>query len=159
MKQVWAPWRMEYIERGDLDDGCLFCDKCKSSNHDDDYVLYIGELGFVMMNRYPYTNGHLMVAPIRHVDSIDKLITEEMTELMELTSKSIKVLRECYNPHGFNVGINIGRVAGAGVVGHTHIHIVPRWDGDTNFMPIISDSKVISQCLDDTYKKLKPLFK
>ncbi|MBN2543162.1 HIT domain-containing protein [bacterium] len=158
MKQVWAPWRMEYIERGDLDEGCLFCEKCCSENHEENLILFKGKLGFIIMNRYPYTNGHLMVAPIRHVDSLDKLETEELTELMELTKKAIKILRDCFNPHGFNVGVNIGRVAGAGVVGHTHIHIVPRWNGDTNFMPVLSDSKVISQCLQDTYNKLKPLF-
>ncbi|MBN1755636.1 HIT domain-containing protein [bacterium] len=158
MKQLWAPWRMAYIERGDLDKECLFCSKQNSLDWEEDLVLFKGQRAFILMNLYPYTNGHLMVAPLRHVASLEDLAPEEMAELMALTTRSLKILRKCFNPQGFNVGVNLGRVAGAGVVDHTHVHIVPRWNGDTNFMPILTDTKVICECLKDTYNKLKPEF-
>lgn len=153
MEQIWAPWRMVYIG-GDRDDGCVFCDKAASAEDEQNLVLLRGEKTFVMMNLYPYNNGHLLVMPKRHVGEMEDLNEEEMMELFQMTRKMVKVLGY-FKPQGFNVGINIGRAAGAGIPGHFHIHIVPRWIGDTNFMPVFGDVRVISESLDGTYKKLK----
>jgi ATP adenylyltransferase len=153
MEQIWAPWRMIYIG-GDRDDGCVFCDKAASAEDEQNLVLLRGEKTLVMMNLYPYNNGHLLVMPKRHVGEMEDLTEEEMMELFQMTRKMVKVLGY-FKPQGFNVGINIGRAAGAGIPGHFHIHIVPRWIGDTNFMPVFGDVRVISESLDVTYKKLK----
>ncbi len=153
MEQIWAPWRMVYIG-GDRDDGCVFCDKASSAQDEQNLVLLRGEKTFVMMNLYPYNNGHLLVMPKRHVGEMEDLDEEEMMELFQMTRKMVKVLGY-FKPQGFNVGINIGRAAGAGIPGHFHIHIVPRWIGDTNFMPVFGDVRVISESLEGTYKKLK----
>ncbi len=155
MKQIWAPWRMVYIG-GDHGDECVFCEKASSDQNEDEanLVLLRGEKTFVIMNLYPYINGHLLIVPKRHVGEIEDLTEEEMMELFKMTQKMVRVLR-AFNPQGFNVGVNIGRVAGAGVPGHFHIHVVPRWSGDTNFMPVLGDVRVISESLEGTYKKLK----
>lgn len=153
MEQIWAPWRMVYIG-GDRDDGCVFCDKAASAEDEQNLVLLRGEKTFVIMNLYPYNNGHLLVMPKRHVGEMEDLDEEEMMELFQMTRKMVKVLGY-FKPQGFNVGINIGRAAGAGIPGHLHIHIVPRWIGDTNFMPVFGDVRVISESLEGTYKKLK----
>ena len=153
MEQIWAPWRMVYIG-GDRDDGCVFCDKAASAEDEQNLVLLRGEKTFVIMNLYPYNNGHLLVMPKRHVGEMEDLDEEEMMELFQMTRKMVKVLGY-FKPQGFNVGINIGRAAGAGIPGHFHIHIVPRWIGDTNFMPVFGDVRVISESLEGTYKKLK----
>ncbi|HAL65229.1 MAG TPA: HIT family hydrolase [Bacteroidales bacterium] len=153
MEQIWAPWRAVYIG-GDHGDGCIFCEKSESEQDERNLVLLRGGLTFVMMNLYPYNNGHLLIAPKRHVGKIEEINEAEMTELFKMTQKMIKVLR-AFKPEGFNVGANLGRVAGAGVPGHFHIHIVPRWNGDTNFMPVIGETKVISESLEETYKKIK----
>jgi len=151
MKKIWAPWRMEYILHVDDSVKCIFCEKKQ-------YVLKETQHAMVMLNLFPYNPGHLMVAPKRHVANLEDLTDEELKEIMELTQKSVKVLKEIANPDGFNIGINIGRVAGAGFEGHIHIHIVPRWNGDTNFMPIIGETKVIPEGIEKTFKKLKPYF-
>lgn len=153
MEQIWAPWRTVYIGK-DHGDVCIFCDKLESGQDEENLVLLRGDRTFVLMNLYPYNNGHLLIAPKRHVGEIEDLDEEEMMELFKMTQKMVKVLRS-FNPHGFNVGVNIGRVAGAGVPGHFHIHVVPRWNGDTNFMPVFGDVKVISESLEATFKKLK----
>ncbi len=153
MEQIWAPWRAVYIG-GDHSDRCIFCEKLESEQDERNLVLLRGELTFVMMNLYPYNNGHLLIAPKRHVGKIEEINEDEMTELFKMTQKMIKVLR-VFKPEGFNVGANLGRVAGAGVPGHFHIHIVPRWNGDTNFMPVLGETKVISESLEETYKKIK----
>ncbi len=153
MKQIWAPWRTVYIG-GDHGEECFFCEKIKSVQDEANLVLLRGDRTFVLMNLYPYNNGHLLIAPKRHVGDIEDLTEEEMMELFKMTRKMVKVLR-AFNPEGFNVGVNIGKVAGAGVPGHLHIHVVPRWNGDTNFMPVLGDVKVISESLEETYKKLK----
>ncbi len=153
MKQIWAPWRTVYIG-GDHGGECFFCEKIKSVQDEANLVLLRGDRTFVLMNLYPYNNGHLLIAPKRHVGDIEDLTEEEMMELFKMTRKMVKVLR-AFNPEGFNVGVNIGKVAGAGVPGHLHIHVVPRWNGDTNFMPVLGDVKVISESLEETYKKLK----
>lgn len=153
MKQIWAPWRMVYIG-GDHGDKCIFCEKAGSDQDEANLVLLRGEKTFVIMNLYPYNNGHLLVVPKRHVGEIEDLTDEEMMELFKMTQKMVRVLR-AFKPQGFNVGVNIGRVAGAGVPGHFHIHVVPRWSGDTNFMPVFGDVRVISESLEVTFKKLK----
>ncbi len=153
MEQIWAPWRMAYIG-GDRGDGCVFCDKAASAEDEQNLVLLRGEKTFVLMNLYPYNNGHLLVVPKRHVGEMEDLNEEEMMELFKMTRKMVKVLG-FFKPQGFNIGINIGSAAGAGIPGHFHIHIVPRWIGDTNFMPVFGDVRVISESLEGTYKKLK----
>jgi ATP adenylyltransferase len=153
MDQIWAPWRMAYIG-GERDDGCVFCEKAASAEDEQNLVLLRGEKTFVIMNLYPYNNGHLLIIPKRHVGEMEELTEEEMMELFQMTRKMVRVLR-IFKPQGFNVGINIGRAAGAGIPGHLHIHVVPRWLGDTNFMPVFGDVRVISESLEGTYKKLK----
>ena len=157
MEQLWAPWRVTYIE-SNKPVGCILCDKPKEANDEANYILFKGKLNFVIMNAYPYNPGHLMVAPYRHIPSPEDLTAAELQEHYELVTRVVKILREAYNPNGFNTGMNIGKVAGAGIDGHIHSHIVPRWQGDTNFMPVISDTRVIPQALAETYQKLKGRF-
>ncbi len=157
MKQIWAPWRMEYI-RMEKPEGCILCDKPKESDDIANYILYRGDKNFVIMNTYPYNSGHLMIAPYRHVASLEELTDEELGEHFQIVSRSVKVLKQVFKPDGFNIGINMGRVAGAGIDDHVHTHIVPRWLGDTNFMPVIGDTKVINEALSETYKKLQGRF-
>ncbi len=157
MKRLWAPWRMEYIT-GPEEEGCIFCNAVEAQNDEKNLVIYRGKLSFVLMNKYPYNNGHLMIAPYKHTGSIPELKDEEFLDMLKLLKKSIVILDKYGSPHGYNIGMNIGRVAGAGIVDHVHIHIVPRWKGDTNFMPVISETKVISEHIELTYKRLKELW-
>lgn len=152
-EQLWTPWRMEYIKKIKTK-GCIFCRKLKESD-DKAFIIKRGRTCFSMLNIYPYNNGHLMVAPKRHVRRLDLLTKRELNELIQLVTESQKLLLKKLRPHGFNVGLNIGRTAGAGVEGHVHFHVVPRWDGDTNFMPIIGHTKVIPQLLEETYRILR----
>lgn len=156
MDRLWAPWRSVYIGK-DHGSGCIFCNKLEAGEEKDreNHVLYRGDKVFVILNIYPYNNGHLLVAPKRHVGDIEELDEGEMQELFAVTSKMVSLHRKAFNPHGFNVGINLGKVAGAGIPGHLHIHIVPRWEGDNNFMPVLGDVRVISEALDHTFDKLK----
>jgi ATP adenylyltransferase len=137
--------------------GCLFCEKAMKKNDRKNYILVRSRKSFCIMNLYPYNNGHLMVAPYRHVRTIESLTDEEICDMLFVAKKGVKALKAAFKPEGFNMGINIGRIAGAGVVGHIHMHIVPRWKGDTNFMPIMSDTKLVSQGLGRTYSTLKKL--
>jgi len=158
MKTLWAPWRMKFvksIKKNRKNKKCILCNKVKELNDKKNYVLYRGKKSFIILNLYPYSNGHLMVAPNRHIAELDKLSSEEIIELMDLVNLSIKLLKKTHNPDGFNIGINYGKAAGAGIDKHIHIHIVPRWFGDVNFMPVISDTKIIPESLDSTYQKLK----
>ena len=157
MSHIWAPWRMEYIEKADMNGDCIFCSARDDNEDDERYVLYRGARCFIILNRYPYTSGHLMVVPYRHLSEIEDLSAEEMSELMSLTRKSIAALKSAYSPQGFNIGINIGGVAGAGIKDHIHHHIVPRWGGDTNFMSVVSDVRVLPESLESTYGKLLEL--
>lgn len=157
MKQLWSPWRMEYI-RSDKSGECIFCEKPTETNDEGNLILYRGKSCFVIMNRYPYTNGHLMVAPYAHTDTPLNLPPETLTELMVLTNVCLKALSETAHPDGFNIGMNLGASAGAGIKDHIHMHIVPRWTGDTNFMPVLCDTRVVCEALADTYQQLKPLF-
>jgi len=153
---LWAPWRMEYIRRDKTDeDGCMFCRKAESSADRANYVIFRGEMGFALLNIYPYNNGHIMVAPYRHVGDLLDLNPEETTEMMNIVRLCLRALRETMAPQGFNVGFNLGQSAGAGIVDHIHLHIVPRWNGDTNFMPVLAGTDVIPQSLGEVYKLLR----
>lgn len=152
MKIIWAPWRIKYILG--KKEGCIFCDKTKENKDKENYVLLRGKNAFVILNTFPYTNGHLMVAPYKHVPDLDGLEESELAELMRLVKTGTQILKKALNPEGFNIGANLGKVAGAGVEGHIHIHIVPRWEGDTSFISTVGETKIIPESLDDTYGKL-----
>jgi len=154
MKKMWAPWRIEYILAEKIK-GCIFCQKPGEKSDVQNYILFRGAENFVILNSYPYNPGHLMVAPYRHLATLEALTNEELFEHFDLVRKSVKVLIEAYKPAGFNIGMNLGRVAGAGVEDHIHTHVVPRWGGDTNFMPVLSDTKVVPEALAATYAKLR----
>ncbi len=154
MERIWAPWRVQYITAGNPG-GCIFCDKPNSDAEEGEFILYKGDKAFILLNAYPYNNGHLMVAPYRHTADISSLSDEEMLSVMKLIALSKDVLAEAFSPDGYNVGINLGQTAGAGIADHLHVHIVPRWNGDTNFMPVIGDTKVMPQALADTYQQLR----
>ncbi len=156
METLWAPWRMEYIlsAKEENQQGCLFCNLYSQDNDKKNLILYRGKLVFVIMNRFPYNNGHLMVVPYKHTGNLQEIEPEENQELMETVQLSCRALDAAMQPQGYNIGINLGKVGGAGVADHLHIHIVPRWNGDTNFMPVIGNTKVISEALDRTYQKL-----
>jgi len=159
---MWAPWRMAYIaaetEGGYEGPACVFCDL--PAAHDDarTYILQRGRLAFLVMNLYPYNNGHLMAVPYAHVSTLRALDAETLAEMMTLVQRSQEVIQEAMRPQGFNVGVNEGRAAGAGIADHVHMHLVPRWVGDTNFMPVFGDTRVMPQHLDETYALLRPGF-
>ncbi|HLD74604.1 MAG TPA: HIT domain-containing protein [Bdellovibrionota bacterium] len=157
MEHLWAPWRLEYIKSDKKKGGCILCNVQKDEKQS--LVIYQGSLSFVVLNKYPYSTGHLMVCPNRHVDSLDKLTKKEISEMGLLKQKCISVLKDALHPMGFNIGLNQGYAAGAGIADHLHEHIVPRWSGDTNFMPIIGNTRVLSTYLEDAHKKLYPIFK
>lgn len=159
MKYITAPWREEYVKKVFKMTECIFCQAIKKEESRDAHILYRGKHNFILLNKYPYTPGHLMIAPYLHIDSIekaDKDATDEMTDLLKF---SLRVLREHYHPHGFNTGMNIGRSAGAGVADHYHLHVIPRWTGDSNFMPLIGETKVVIESVDSSYDKLVHLFR
>jgi ATP adenylyltransferase len=157
MKTLWAPWRMEYITNEVKDQGCIFCPDIKNKPSERS-ILFVGKRVLAMMNKYPYINGHLLVAPIRHVARPDQLEPAEMVDLLTLVSQSVNILKKSMKAEGFNVGLNLGKVAGAGVEAHLHFHIVPRWNGDTNFMTVFGDLRVIPEHMEQTYLRLRPLF-
>ena len=159
MKHLWSPWRMTYIEgTNNKVEGCVFCNAQAMSDGVENLIAFRGEFSYVILNRFPYTSGHLMVIPFAHVATIEELDSQARAEMMELTSRCTSELRKIYKPHGFNVGINIGEAAGAGVLGHVHIHIVPRWAGDTNFMTAVGETRVLPESLEDTYKRVQQAF-
>jgi len=153
MKRIYAPWRIEYIECCDKQDGCFLCNPEK-----DNLIIFQNELVEVVMNKYPYNPGHLLVAPRRHVGDVVELKDQEYAEMFRLSQLCVKTLRNSMNPEGFNLGINVGRTAGAGLEGHVHLHVVPRWNGDTNFMPVFDDVRVIPESMQKTHAKLKEEF-
>jgi len=156
MERLWAPWRMEYIENiGKEENACIFCAKSEENSDEKNLVLYRGKSVFILLNTFPYTNGHLLVAPYRHTADITELNQDESCELIELASLGVKLLKAIMQPDGFNIGINLGRSAGAGIADHLHLHIVPRWHGDTNFMSVCGDVKIIPEALSETLKKLQ----
>jgi ATP adenylyltransferase len=157
-ERLWAPWRLDYI-KGPKPDRCIFCAAVESDRDSEHYVLFRGEQCCVMLNAYPYNNGHLMVSPNDHLASLEELPEQTLGELTDLTRRSLGVLREAYSPEGFNIGINQGKASGAGFDDHLHQHVVPRWGGDTNFMPVIGDVRVLPQSLADSYELLSGLFR
>ena len=158
MKQLWAPWRMEYV-KSEKSDECIFCSLPKANDDTKNYILHRGQSAFIIMNIFPYNSAHIMVSPFRHIGCLTAQNAEEIKEMSNLTRKSIEIFRTVINPEGFNVGYNIGKAAGAGYDEHIHCHIVPRWTGDTNFMPVLGETKVHPEHLKTTYKKLLPHFK
>jgi ATP adenylyltransferase len=155
MKRLWSPWRMSYIQDIHKELDCVFCLREDVSNDEENHIIYRGKFSYVILNRYPYTSGHLMVVPYKHKTSLDSFTDETRSELVELVSQCIQILREVYCAQGFNVGANIGSAAGAGIPKHFHFHVVPRWDGDTNFMSSIGETRVVPEALDDTYHRIK----
>jgi ATP adenylyltransferase len=152
-KQLWAPWRLEYIRQADDQDGCVFCSAGEGPD-EELLVVHRGEEAFALLNRFPYASGHLMVAPYRHVGDFGRLTDSEAIEAHRLAAEGIAALAATFSPEGYNVGWNLGRVAGAGIVDHVHLHVVPRWSGDTNFMPVLADVKVLPEHLAETRAKL-----
>ena len=155
MKHVWAPWRMAYIEDDSKSDPCIFCRALSQPDGPGNLILHRGDKAFIMINRYPYTSGHVMVVPTAHEPTIEHLEEATLIELMTLSNLALGRIRQAYNTNDFNLGINIGQSAGAGIVDHVHIHIVPRWNGDTNFMSTTSDTRVLPESLEETYARLK----
>jgi ATP adenylyltransferase len=159
-KNLWAPWRVEYIQGLNKSSECFICQDLKKPQDDDkNLVLWHSKLGIVMLNRFPYNNGHLLIAPARHIADLEEATDEELLELTKLVREAKKALTLVLKPHGFNVGMNFGRCSGAGLPGHLHIHIVPRWDGDTNFMNVCADANVVSQSLTELLGQLKQISK
>ncbi len=157
MKVLWAPWRMEYI-LGEKERYCIFCMKPQETHDRGNLILYRDKNVFVMMNKYPYSNGHLMVIPYFHTSSFEGLNADAMCELMKLTKYCVDCLTAAFHPEGFNIGINIGKAAGAGIEEHLHMHVVPRWGGDSNFMAVTAEVRMIPEHILDTYDKLLPIF-
>ncbi|NPB07118.1 MAG: HIT domain-containing protein [Aquificae bacterium] len=160
MKVLWAPWRKAYVEKVDEQTGCFLCEAAEAPEErlPELLVVYRGERAFVILNKYPYNAGHLMVAPKAHLGSYELLDDETALEMHRLLKLSIKALKKVYAPHGFNAGYNLGRAAGAGLEGHLHQHLVPRWVGDTNFMPVLAETKVVSESLSESYRRIKEAF-
>ncbi len=158
-ERLHAPWRMEYIEQaGKAVAGCIFCDVPRQQCDRANYLIYRGSANFIILNAFPYNNGHLMVIPYQHTALLEELPIETMTEMMHLAMLAIKALKRAMAPNGFNVGMNIGRTAGAGIAEHVHLHIVPRWNGDTNFMPVIGNTRVLPESLERTWEKICAAF-
>ncbi len=157
MERLWSPWRLAYVTGTSDARGCVFCDVI-SADEAAPLILFRGHTCYVILNLYPYNNGHLMVVPFRHVPSLADCSPAELSEMMELTRRAEIALTEAYRPQGLNIGINIGRSAGAGVVDHVHIHAVPRWTGDTNFMSVVGQVRVLPEELDETARRLRPIF-
>ena len=161
-ERIWAPWRLDYVKDAskDSEDACIFCAKPGEGPEGDreNLIVHRGECCFVILNKFPYTNGHLMVAPYEHVGSLPALDPETVAEMMALAQRAMTILEATYSPHGYNVGFNQGRVAGAGVEHHIHMHVVPRWGGDTNFMPVLADTRVMAQTLEQSYEALAGSF-
>ncbi len=155
MEILWTPWRMQYIKSTLEKSGkCIFCELPKKDD-EEALIVYRGKYNYIVLNAFPYNSGHVMIVPYRHVSSIEDMSDEELSETMKLLRMTLKVLREEYKPEGFNVGWNIGRAAGAGIPGHVHVHVVPRWAGDANFMTVTAGVKVLPEALNDTWKRLR----
>lgn len=155
MQYLWSPWRMSYIQEHKNEEGCVFCQALKEPERTRSLVVFLGNKAYVILNRYPYTSGHVMVIPKKHVATIEDLDSETRLEMMELTNTCITVLRKVYSPEGFNLGMNIGEAAGAGIAEHVHMHIVPRWGGDTNFMSSLGNTRVLPEALEDTLHRVR----
>jgi len=159
MEYISAPWRGPYVRQVYRMRGCVFCRALKVCDDRSAHILYRGKYNFVLLNKFPYTPGHLMIAPFRHTASFDRVGKEASAEMASLLQLSLKILKKSVRPHGFNAGMNLGQSAGAGVVHHYHLHVIPRWHGDSNFMPLVSQTRVLIEDLDSTYDRLLPLFR
>jgi ATP adenylyltransferase len=157
MERLWSPWRLAYVTGAKPDAGCVFCN-APHLPPSESLILFFGTTCYVVLNLYPYNNGHLMVVPYRHAASLSALTPDELVEMALLTQRSEMALTEAYQPHGLNMGINLGKPAGAGVLDHVHMHVVPRWNGDTNFMTVVGDVRVLPEDLGETVKRLRPIF-
>ncbi|MBI4875584.1 MAG: HIT domain-containing protein [Acidobacteria bacterium] len=158
MDRLWSPWRYQYVSRASPGDACIFCEKSASDRDRENLVLYRGKHNFVLLNLFPYTNGHLMIAPYRHVAGLAGAGEAVLAEMMRLTVEAERALGEAYRPRGLNLGMNLGECAGAGIAGHIHMHVLPRWMGDANFMSTVGETRVLPEDLETTYDKLAPLF-
>ena len=158
MDYLWSPWRYQYVSKSGPTAGCVFCIKPSQQHDEENYILHRGERNFVILNIYPYTSGHLMIAPYEHLPTLEAASGEVVSEMMLLARRAEIGLRELYQAHGFNLGMNVGESAGAGVPGHIHLHVLPRWSGDTNFMTTVGETRVLPESLDATYAKLKTAF-
>ncbi len=156
-RQLWAPWRLEYVQSADEQPGCIFC-AARDGEDAERLVVHRSERAFVLLNRFPYASGHLMIAPARHAGEFGELADEEALELHRLAARALGALRGVFSPDGFNLGWNIGRVAGAGVPDHVHLHVVPRWAADNNFMPVVGGTRVLPQSLEDSWRELSAAF-
>ena len=159
-QRIWAPWRLAYVKDAskDNEEQCIFCAKPVARDDEANLIVHCGERCFVILNLFPYTNGHLMVAPYEHLGRLQDVPADTLAEMMTLAQRAMSRLEDVYDPHGYNVGFNQGRVAGAGFADHIHLHVVPRWGGDTNFMPVIADTKVMPQSIEQSYGALKGAF-
>jgi ATP adenylyltransferase len=155
--RLWSPWRLEYVTSNKADTGCVFCDAPRPPNPDS-LIVYERKTCYVILNLYPYNNGHLLIVPYRHTPSLASLTTEEAHETADLMQLCERVVLEAYQPHGINVGVNLGKPAGAGVLEHVHVHVVPRWNGDTNFMTVVGETRVLPEELPQSAMRLKPIF-
>jgi ATP adenylyltransferase len=156
--RIWAPWRLPYVKDASKDTDCIFCTKPAEGNDEETFIVYRGKRCYVILNTFPYTNGHLMVAPFQHVGRLQDLDGETLAEIMRLAARATAILDDAYGPEGYNIGFNQGRIAGAGFDSHIHMHVVPRWAGDTNYMPVIADTRVMPQSLEQSYETLREAF-
>lgn len=159
-QRIWAPWRLSYVKDAskDQESSCIFCAAIEAGDDEANLIVHRGERCFVILNKFPYTNGHLMVAPYEHTAALQDVDPDTLSELMALAQRGMRALETSYSPHGYNLGFNQGRVAGAGVEHHIHMHVVPRWGGDTNFMPVLGDTRVMNQTLDDSFETVRKAF-
>lgn len=155
MNYLWSPWRMKYIQENKKEAGCVFCKVQDMPDNEENLIVFRGEFSYVIMNRFPYTSGHVLVIPYLHENNLEVLDAATRAEMMELVSKTMGVLRNIYRPQGFNFGANIGSAAGAGIAPHVHLHIVPRWNGDTNFMSSLGETRVLPEALEVTYRRMR----
>ncbi|MCF7873702.1 MAG: HIT domain-containing protein [Candidatus Omnitrophica bacterium] len=154
MDKLWAPWRIKYVSKK-KESGCIFCRIHKQKKDKKNYIVLRSNYCYVVLNRFPYNNGHLLITPYKHTSKLEQLNDKEVLDIYKITIKIKKTIKEVLHPDAFNIGFNLGEAAGAGITDHLHLHLVPRWNGDTNFMPVLSETKIISQSLDDLYNKLK----
>ena len=159
MDHLWSPWRYRYVQKELPDTGCVFCRIAAEDRDEENLLIYRGKVSFVMMNLYPYTTGHMMVVPYQHVDSLEGVPNDTLEEIIRLARDSQRHLREVYKPTGFNIGMNLGESAGAGIAEHIHMHVLPRWSGDTNFMTTVGETRVLPEELPTTYRKLRAVWK
>ena len=158
MDHIWTPWRMKYIQENEKSSGCVFCTAANAADDAEQLIFFRGKTAFMILNRYPYTSGHVMCVPYVHESRLHDLSRKTRIEIMELTSKAVEVLQRVYQPDGFNVGLNLGEMAGAGIAKHLHMHIVPRWGGDTNFMSSVGNTRVLPESLEDTFQRIRQMW-